>query len=181
LSRLQRTPGLTLIGVDKHLMSFKLHDMLLSEWMKKAGVNDRELAARIGVTPVQLGRIRRGKSRASVETAHKISQETCGEISVDDLLGIASKAGVHERGAAYQTSEAVPLTINVSSDLLALARKYGLNVETLIAERGLAGLKHAVKEAYIEHNREAIEASREYVRKYGTIAEQLGIVSREAE
>jgi transcriptional regulator with XRE-family HTH domain len=50
--------------------------MNLQLWMKATGYTDARLSAEVGVSRVQISRIRRGICKASPETAMKLEQVT---------------------------------------------------------------------------------------------------------
>ena len=49
---------------------------LLAQWMTTEGVTDEQLAAKIGVSRVQVLRLRKGENKPSPQTAKKLEQAT---------------------------------------------------------------------------------------------------------
>lgn len=89
---------------------------------------------------------------------------------------MADAAPTYSGGAAQ-----VSLSAAIPEDVLDLARKYGLKREASLAARGVEGFRAAFNDAFIEHDREAIEASRQHVRAHGTPVGQFGFIVRETE
>jgi len=123
-------------------------------------------------------RIERGLSKPSVETAKRIEAATNGEVTAAELLCLnadepRSDKAVRESGRAF---DAAPVSVAVPADLADMARKYGLDVEALIAEGGVPRLREAFKGAYIERHRDAIEEINVSVREHGTLSERFGTI-----
>lgn len=83
------------------------------------------------------------------------------------------QSGLRETSTPFETA---PVKVAVPTDLAEMARKYGLDVEALVAEGGVPRLREVFKAAYIERHKEAIEWAAEYVREHGTPSEQLGMI-----
>lgn len=166
--------------------------MKLKAWRTANKISRAQLAQLAGVSYHTLASYESGRRRPSPPTAQRIEQITSGAVQATDLLGLTGIRDVAESAAEFTPEEPLSpqtvadiraehmdpqlVTVGVPRDLLELSRKYGLDVEALIAEGGLPRLREVFKEAYMEHNREGIEWTNEYVRKYGTLSEQLGMI-----
>ncbi|MCI4643408.1 MAG: helix-turn-helix domain-containing protein [Hyphomonadaceae bacterium] len=175
--------------------------MKLKDWRKTSGLTGRDAAQRIGVAQPTWSQYENGFRRPSPEIAARIEALSSGQVTAAELLGISGHPERHESAGTRGMSESPapfgpedsagpksmaelraerlapqPVTVSVPKDLLELSRKYGLDVEVLLAEGGLPRLREVFKQAYMEHNREGIEWTNEYVRKYGTLSEQLGMI-----
>jgi len=78
-----------------------------------------------------------------------------------------------EDAASFKGNAAV--SISVPPALLEQARAQGLAVESLIAQGGIDALREASKKAWYEENRDAIEAKRKHIEKYGTFGQRHGV------
>lgn len=58
----------------------------LERWMKAEGLRDQWLVEAVGITQPQASRIRRGKSRPSLEVAVAIERLTRGKVRPRDML-----------------------------------------------------------------------------------------------
>ena len=166
--------------------------MKLRDWRNEHGVSAADLAEMCGVAETTIRSYESGARRPKAELAQRIEQITGGAVLATDLVGLTGMRGVAESPAEFTLEEPPraqtmaeiraerlapqPVTIGVPKDLLDLSREYGLDVEALIVEGGLPRLRQVFKETYMERNREAIEWTNEYVRKYGTLSEQLGMI-----
>lgn len=65
--------------------------------------------------------------------------------------------------------------VPVPAGLLAPAREYDLDVETLLAKGGLPALQADARREFRERNRDAIEANRAHIEKYGTFGQRHGV------
>jgi len=152
--------------------------MQLKQWRKKSGLTQSQLGERAGLTGVQIGRIERGLSPASRESAKRIEAATKGEVTAAELLGLETgapaRAGhMSEDPASFKGNAAV--SIPVPPALLEQARAQGLEVEALVAEGGIVALREASKKAWYEENRDVIEANRAHIEKYGTFGQRHGV------
>lgn len=62
-----------------------LRKMKLTDWMKREGVERQELASRIDVTPMALGRYERGERIPEKDTMAAIFRETGGDVTPNDF------------------------------------------------------------------------------------------------
>ena len=118
-----------------------------------------------------------GSRRPKATVAEKIEAATNGEVTAAELLGLSPQSdtakGLRKTGQPFDSA---PVKVAVPTDLAEMARKYGLDVEALIAEGGVPRLREAFKAAYIERHKEAIDATNDYVREFGTPSEQMGML-----
>ena len=175
--------------------------MKLKDWRKTSGLTGRDAARQIGVAQPTWSQYENGLRRPSPEIAARIETLSGGHVTAAELLGLSGLAERHESAGIRGVSESAtpfssedspgpktmaeiraerlapqPVMVGVPKDLLELSRQYGLDVEALILEGGLPRLREVFKQAYMEHNREGIEWTNDYVRKYGTLSEQLGMI-----
>ncbi|MCZ4298733.1 type II toxin-antitoxin system CcdA family antitoxin [Henriciella marina] len=137
--------------------------MELLTWRTAAGLTQRELAAAVGVSAIQISRLERRSSSPSVETARRIEVVTKGEVTAAELLGI--KAAGERRGVMEESKH---FDFDASDDaLLEEAASYGLDA----AEIARAAVERAVKaermKRFSEENREAIESWNQHYKKHG--------------
>jgi len=151
--------------------------MKLRDWRHSRGISVKTLANQLGVSDVTLRAYETGARRPRPEAAKRIEDATNGEVTAAELLGLnadtpAARA-VRETGAPF---EAAPVRVSVPADLADMARKYGLDVEGLIAEGGVPRLREVFKAAYIERHREAIDEINASVREHGTLSQRFGTI-----
>lgn len=60
--------------------------MRLSDWMSMNGVNDDQLAEKVGVDRATISRIRRGKHKPSWPLLLKLREITAGAVSAEDFV-----------------------------------------------------------------------------------------------
>ena len=161
-----------------HGMLLHEHFMQLKIWRKSKGLTQTELGSKVGLTGVQIGRIERGLSPTTRDSAKRIEVATGGEVTAAELLGLAIQAtkrtnGMKEEPASFKGDTAVE--ISIPAGLLASAREYGLDVESLLAKGGVPALEDAGRKAFLEQNREAIEANRAHIETYGTFGQRYGV------
>tara|TARA_R110000824_G_scaffold10870_1_gene47647 strand:+ start:314 stop:784 length:471 start_codon:yes stop_codon:yes gene_type:complete len=152
--------------------------MQIRQWRKKAGLTQNQLGELAGLTGVQIGRIERGLSPTSRESAKRIEAATNGEVTAAELLGLETSAPRRTRRMAEDATSFdgnAAVSVPVSPALLEQARAQGLEVETLVAKGGIDALREASKQAWYEENREAIEAKRRHIEKYGTFGQRHGV------
>jgi len=151
--------------------------MELREWRKANRISAKDLAERVGVAEVTFRAYESGARRPKTEAAKRIEAATNGEVTAAELLGLAAPAhgpgGMSDSPRAF---EAAPISVPVPADLADMARKYGLDVEALIAEGGVPRLRDAFKAAYIERHKEAIEEINASVREHGTLSQRFGMI-----
>lgn len=151
--------------------------MNIREWRVFRGSTQQRCAEALGVSQATLSKIECGSAVPSPQTAKRIEAATNGEVTAAELLGLNTDEprtrAVRETGAPF---ESAPVRVSVPADLADIARKYGLDVEALIAEGGVPRLREAFKAAYIVRHKEAIEWANAYVREHGTPSEQLGMI-----
>jgi len=150
--------------------------MNLREWRKSAGLTGTDAAELVGTVQSHWSGIESGKTRPSPELAERIEAVTNGLISAAKLLGLTEPTSAHGFRETGQSFDSAPVKVAVPNDLADMARKYGLDVETLIAEGGVPRLREAFKAAYIERHREAIEEINTSVREHGTLSQRFGMI-----
>ena len=153
--------------------------MQLSDWRKDRGWSLAKCAELFAVSHTQVMRIERGLSKPSIEAAKRIEAATNGEVTAAELLGLNNNQtgakAVRESGTPFEAENAA-VEIPVPAGLLALAREQGLDVESLLQSGGLPALKKASQDVFFETYKDAIEATNEYVRKYGTLSQRFGMI-----
>lgn len=60
--------------------------MQLSDYMRKTGLSDQELAERIGISLSYAVKLRRGDKKPSLDIAYKIQTETGGSVTLKDWV-----------------------------------------------------------------------------------------------
>ena len=151
--------------------------MSLTDWRKRNGLTLAELGKEVGASAAALSRCERAERRPSPELAKRIEAATKGEVTAAELLGLnADKPVTRSVGESSRAFKAAPVSVAVPADLAEMACAYGLNVEALIAEGGISGLREAFKAAYIERHREAIDEINASVREHGTLSERFGTI-----
>ncbi|MEM1149351.1 MAG: hypothetical protein AAGI03_02175 [Pseudomonadota bacterium] len=131
-----------------------------------SALSKAELARRAGIAPTTVYDFARGDTQSLRIDAHQALEKAVSSSS-------RSPRGIRETGQPF---EAVPVKVPVPADLAEMARRYGLDVEALVAEGGVPRLREAFKAAYIERHKEAIEWASDYVREHGTPSQQLGMI-----
>lgn len=151
--------------------------MNIREWRTSRGLTQRLFAEQLGISQATLSKIECGASQPTRQTAKRIEAATDGEVSAAELLGLTGSApkpgGMSDSPRAF---EADSINVPVPSDLADMARKYGLDVEALIAEGGVPRLRAAFKAAYIERHKEAIDEINASVREHGTLSQRFGML-----
>lgn len=151
--------------------------MNLREWRKANRISAKDLAERVGVAEVTLRAYKSGARRPKTEAAKRIEAATNGEVTAAELLGLNSDIpdarAVRETGTPF---EYAPVKVPVPADLAGMARKYGLDVEALIAEGGVPRLREAFKAAYVVRHKEAIDEINTSVREHGTLSQRFGTI-----
>lgn len=89
------------------------------------------------------------------------------------MAGRGKVGHISEEPTAFSMPSSVP--VPVPSFLLEQARAQGLEVEALIAQGGIDALRDASRQAWYDDNREAIEAKRRHIEKYGTFGQRHGV------
>lgn len=150
--------------------------MKLREWRKRTGLSGGQAAKLVGTAQSHWSGIETGKKTPSPKLAEQIEIATNGQVTVAELLGLSATKSlqrVHETGSP---SEPAPVKVAVPGDLAEMAGRYGLDVESLIAEGGIPRLRAAFKAAYIARHKEAIDQISASVRKHGTLSERMGMI-----
>tara|TARA_R110001592_G_scaffold360431_1_gene668800 strand:- start:544 stop:1014 length:471 start_codon:yes stop_codon:yes gene_type:complete len=152
--------------------------MQLKKWRKQTNLSLAELGRLAGLSHTQIMRIENKTSRVSPAAAKRIEAATNGAVTAAELLGLDTvvpkrKSGVAEDAVPFDGTTAV--AVPVPSFLLEQARAQGLDVEALIAHGGIDALREASKQAWYDENRDAIEAKRRHIEKYGTFGQRHGV------
>ena len=150
--------------------------MKLKDWRRKSPFSARELAEQVGVAYSTWSCYENLSRRPRPEIAKRIEAATNGEVSASELLGLETQQpakGLREAGQPFETA---PVKVAVPGELADMARKYGLDVEALIAEGGVPCLREAFKSAYVERHKEAIEEINTSVRKHGTLSQRFRMI-----
>lgn len=153
--------------------------MKLIDWRTARGLSQQKLAHAVQSSAMSISRIENGAQRPSPELAKRIEAYTKGAISAAALLGIRERPrarAVREEPAAYQATETVLVDVGLSPQQRQDFVDLGIDIESVAREGAQKALTTAYSEAWADANREAIEASRRWVEKYGTFAEQLGLI-----
>jgi len=154
----------------------------LREAIKASGRSIASIARDAGIARTTLYSFVSGESQELRSDAHNavvaaIEAATNGEVTAAELLGLNADTptarAVRETGAPF---EAAPVRVSVPADLADMARKYGLDVEGLIAEGGVPRLREAFKAAYIVRHKEAIDEINACVREHGTLSQRYGTI-----
>src|SRR5262249_41966524 len=138
-----------------------------------------EVGNAVRASGMSISRIEKGTQRPSPELANRIEKFTRGYVSAASLLGVAEREsvrGVKEDSADFETGPRMTIHVSVSADQSRLLEKQGVDIEAIARAGAEKALKEAEARAWAEANREAIEASNRWIEKYGTLAEQLGLI-----
>lgn len=141
-------------------------------WRRSQSLTLEEVARQVGSSRGYISQIESGLRRPSPDLAERIEAATGGAVSAAGLLGL-KRTGLNETGQPFETA---PVKVAVPNDLAEMARKYGLDVEALIAEGGVPRLREAFKAAYIERHKEAIDEINASVREHGTLSQRFGML-----
>ena len=77
-------------------------------------------------------------------------------------------------GTLYLTDAPKKATnLSVNSDLLRLAREYGINLSATLEEALETKVRKEKEKRWLEENKEAIEAYNRYIAEHGTIGERV--------
>ena len=77
-------------------------------------------------------------------------------------------------GTLYLTDAPKKATnLSVNSDLLRLAREYGINLSATLEEALEAKVRKEKEKRWLEENKEAIEAYNRHIAEHGTIGERV--------
>lgn len=141
--------------------------------LKAAGESLAAIARRAGVPRTTVysfasGDVAQLKADAHARLVAALGAEPAGSET-------ASERGVREDQRPLDPGETVSVPVPVPPHLAQLAKEHGLDVPALLAEGGLAAIEAAGRKAWYEANREAIEAKRRHIEKYGTFAERHGV------
>ena len=152
--------------------------MNLRDWRLARGISVDDLSARSGIPVPTLYCYENGSRRPRTDAAKRIEAATNGAVTAAELLGLDTvvpkrKSGVAEDAVPFDGTAAV--AVPVPSFLLEQARAQGLDVEALIAHGGIDALREASKQAWYDENRDAIEAKRRHIEKYGTFGQRHGV------
>ena len=94
--------------------------------------------------------------------------------AVEAVMAGRGKVGhISEEPTAFSMPFSVPVAVPPA--LLEQARAQGLEVEVLVAKGGIDALREASKQAWYDENRDAIEAKRRHIEKYGTFGQRHGV------
>jgi post-segregation antitoxin (ccd killing protein) len=133
----------------------------------------------IGVTGAAIQRYETGQRRISPELAKRLEFLSDQNLSAAELLGLNSssipgrKRDPRETGRPF---DGASIEVAIPPDLADMARKYGLDVEALVAEGGVPRLREAFKAAYIVHHKEAIDEINASARAHGTLSQRFGMI-----
>lgn len=153
--------------------------MSLRDWRARNNVTLAELSEAVGVSLGHLSHLELGKKNWSVELAKRIETFTRGQVAASSLLGLASsrkRRDVSEDDVAFEAQSRLTIDVLVSTDQAQLFRKHSIDIETVARAGAEKAIREAQATAWAEANREAIEDSRRWIEKHGTLAEQLGLI-----
>ncbi len=154
--------------------------MDLREWRRTKRLSADDLASRVGVAASTLVSYENGTRRPRADVAQRIEAVTGGAVSAASLLGLsehrARKRGVREDAESFISGEQVTISLTVSADQARTLQRAGANVQAVARGGAAKALKEAEAKAWAEANREAIEAYNAWIKKHGTLAEQLGLI-----
>ncbi len=76
----------------------------------------------------------------------------------------------------FAASEQLTISLTVSADQARVLRDAGADAKSIARAGAERALREAEAKAWADANREAIDASNAWIEKYGTFAEQLGLI-----
>jgi transcriptional regulator with XRE-family HTH domain len=152
--------------------------MNLRSWRKSQNLSADELARRIGIAGSTLMGYENGTRRPKAKTAQKIETITKGAVSAASLLGLTSRTvrGVREEAEPFVEAEQLTIEVPVSAGQSRLLQEQGVDIEAVARTGAKKAIREAEARAWAEANREAIDAYNAWIKKHGTLAEQLGLI-----
>lgn len=154
--------------------------MKLIDWRRAQGLSQDKVARDVRASAMSISRIEKGRQRPSPELAKRIETYTKRAVTAASLLGLSDRRdrarGVDEEPAIYRDTE----TVSVDVTLVAQQRQdlvdLGIDIESVARKGAQKALAQAHSEAWREANKDAIAAYNAWIKKYGTFAEQLGLI-----
>ncbi len=150
--------------------------MNLREWRQKSGLTASEAADKAGVAYSTWVAYENGSRRPRPSGARRIEELTGGEISAASLLDLDGRPVSRDVGETEAPFSNAPVNVSIPPDLAEMARKYGLDVEGLVADGGVPRLREAFKRAYIVRHKEAIDEINASARAHGTLSQRFGMI-----
>jgi len=133
----------------------------------------------IGVTGATIQSYETGQRRISAELAKRLEFLSDQDLSAAELLGLNSSSIPGRKRDPRETVspfDGASIEVAIPPDLADMARKYGLDVEALVAEGGVPRLREAFKAAYIVRHKEAIDEINASARAHGTLSQRFGMI-----
>lgn len=154
--------------------------MTLRQWRTQQRLTLNQLGDAVNASHAYLSQIECGTRRPSPELAKRIELFTRGAVTAASLLGVSEPAermrGVREDTAVFAASEQLTISLTVSADQARVLRDAGADAKSIARAGAERALREAEAKAWADANREAIDASNAWIEKYGTFAEQLGLI-----
>jgi transcriptional regulator with XRE-family HTH domain len=152
----------------------------LRDWRKRQGLTQQALAEALGLTSSAITKYEKGSQRPRPDLARRIEALTKGEVTASSLLGLDEPTkrvrGVREESQAFASSPVITIQVPVPPEQAKLLRDSGIAAAKVARAGAQKALKEAEAKAWADANRDAIEASNAWIEKYGTFAEQLGLI-----
>lgn len=154
--------------------------MTLAEWRVARKLTLRQLGEKVGVSAMSMSRIEKGAQRPSPQLANQIEALTKGQVSAASLVGLTSstgrRRGVGEDAPDFKAGGYVTISIAVSAETADILKKARVDIEKTARKGAEQAIKDAQAQAWRAANAGAIEASKHWVEKHGTLAQQLGLI-----
>jgi post-segregation antitoxin (ccd killing protein) len=83
---------------------------------------------------------------------------------------------VREDSQPFGDGKQLTIEVPVSAGQSRLLQEHGVDIEAVARAGATKAIKEAEARAWAEANREAIDAYNAWIKKHGTLAEQLGLI-----
>ena len=137
--------------------------MKLRDWRKQKGWTVAQVADLLGIGVSTVTAYENGSRRPRPEMANQIERLTLGHVTASDLLGVSprSHGSVREDPAPFD------------NDIREQAKALGLDPDAIADKAVMEAVKRKRIDAWIEENREAMEANAKDIRENGLWSDGL--------
>jgi transcriptional regulator with XRE-family HTH domain len=154
--------------------------MNISDWRKRHGVTQDQMADAIETSRPHLSKVERGAAEPSPDLARRIEAFTRGEVTAASLLGLTEpkthKRGLREDAAGFDGSSRLTIEVPLPAERAKVLKDSGVDIQAIARAGAEKALKEAETKVWAEANREAIDAYNIWIEKHGTLAEQFGMI-----
>jgi post-segregation antitoxin (ccd killing protein) len=142
--------------------------------IKASGIALAEIARQAGVALTTLHTFVR-KEGAEMR-ASNFERVTAALAGLKAEMSSSPARGMREDTASFDAGQRVAVEVIVTAEQARLLEGSGVDIKTVAHAGAEKAIKEAEARAWAEANREAIEASKAWIEKHGTFAEQLGLI-----